>query len=1131
MLFRSASFYGDKNMLVQALYRLMTLYDLWDAPLIINHKLFQKELYRQITDLVAIGHKYLNLPSLLTQEHQRDYQRYCFDEAQKVLALAFASFQRIQQGVSFQETATRQEFLKEAGDAVVDLTKHFIRTVSHPKVENPDPDWIKKSKEWSRALSHFKPMGSSAISQGPAAASSAIFCMLCPVFHLGAVIVFDYALIQSIIFFIIFIVGFTLTIKAWIKEVQQNKRVKVLSDPQAEDISVAVINRPTYDIPNALDTSTLLRLGEVILANEQNDKITATLIMGKGDRAFVAGGDLIKVGLMKTLKQAAGYARLGLETMNIIARSLKPVVVLINGPCSGGGSHLALAGDRIIMARTFQKRFKNFLQHPEVTLNVMPAWGGLMRLSQRIGPKNAICLFLEMDEQGRTRRVYSEEALAMGLVDEVVEEGELFSAGLKAVRKGIALSQNDLRFTDQKKFLAQQEEVQGLLGDEEVIDWIAAHEKKGRGDLARGVVKIVQIGYAQGISAADEETIKLSAWAFFSSEAKAAIVEKVKELKDRREKGVEKKDRISSSLKNQKECQALIGQIADVLQLEKSDEYDFGEKPLAFGGNEYIFQSLSRKSGKPVVRLGWGHNGMGRFQQDQYWGSCLVQVGQLVFMDAQMFKELSQSFQEVLRNNIILCRDLHDSTIDNKGLRDYTSAVMAAMFQVDFEGKWVIDFGSGDGMLSLAAQVFDPAFITLLDCDEDALRRAAVHSGLNSLKRSLGPTFLKADLRKPKEMMSMLKAQNAHLPIIILANLGESEYWYDGITNQTVIKLLPAIEHFTGCQISDVAFGGYISAYDIYTQGLPEKAIRDDQELLKRTAGFTVCPEVGSTDLTFGPGAWRAKRNGLCSSVIMAVGITGLAAALAGFGAEHLHELLVFAQQINGPGLSFIEGPGSALALAGAPLQEFLAAVNPTICRSASETEAAQTKKWLDSMAADELLTVIGLQKGNVFKEPQDTLNKLKIVSIRTPRRRQHNLPSVDVLSQRISSSAIIKIRDAKDVLNFGGKAANSSKVIELGKRVPDGFVLPDEIFDDSVMPEIDAILHDLAVDVETPETIFAISQKISELVVSRDFPAQLQDDIIQAYRIFKNGRKDLRVAVRTSGIKEDCCAAAFAGK
>jgi enoyl-CoA hydratase/carnithine racemase len=142
---------------------------------------------------------------------------------------------------------------------------------------------------------------------------------------------------------------------------------------------VTIDHRPV----NALNQQTLQELGQLVDAIAADAATKVVVITGGGSLAFVAGADIKEVGQLGSVEAAKQLAALGQSVFLKIQRLTKPVIAAINGVCLGGGCELAMAchlrisGDR---ARFGQ---------PEISLGIIPGWGGTQRLPRLIGRAKA----------------------------------------------------------------------------------------------------------------------------------------------------------------------------------------------------------------------------------------------------------------------------------------------------------------------------------------------------------------------------------------------------------------------------------------------------------------------------------------------------------------------------------------------------------------------------------------------------------------------------------------------------------------------------------------------------------------------------------------------------------------------
>ena len=149
-----------------------------------------------------------------------------------------------------------------------------------------------------------------------------------------------------------------------------------------ENILYVTINREKA--LNALNKDTLDELAEVIKFAGETDEVRGVILTGSGEKAFVAGAD-IKEFSDYSGKQGEELARKGQQDVfNAIENSSKPFIAAINGFALGGGLELAMACHMRVAADTAK------LGLPEVTLGLIPGYGGTQRLTQLVGKGKAI---------------------------------------------------------------------------------------------------------------------------------------------------------------------------------------------------------------------------------------------------------------------------------------------------------------------------------------------------------------------------------------------------------------------------------------------------------------------------------------------------------------------------------------------------------------------------------------------------------------------------------------------------------------------------------------------------------------------------------------------------------------------
>ncbi|MGI6363201.1 MAG: enoyl-CoA hydratase-related protein [Bacillota bacterium] len=172
---------------------------------------------------------------------------------------------------------------------------------------------------------------------------------------------------------------------------------------------------------NALNIETLEELEAEIIALGEDKGIKVVVITGAGNRAFVAGADIVE---MKdfTEEEALEFSALGHRVFSRIESLPKPVIAAVNGYALGGGCELALACDL-----RFAGDWAKFGQ-PEIGLGIIPGFGGTRRLARLVGKGKAMELILSGE------RIDADTALKYGLVERIYSEDELMPKTMEFAR-------------------------------------------------------------------------------------------------------------------------------------------------------------------------------------------------------------------------------------------------------------------------------------------------------------------------------------------------------------------------------------------------------------------------------------------------------------------------------------------------------------------------------------------------------------------------------------------------------------------------------------------------------------------------------------------------------------------------
>lgn len=174
-------------------------------------------------------------------------------------------------------------------------------------------------------------------------------------------------------------------------------------------VAVITIDRPT--VRNAIGFATVDELN-VALGEIEGSDAAVVVLRGGGDRAFVSGGDLKELATVRTHSEAADMARGVRAVLDRMAALPIPVIAALNGHALGGGAEVAVAADIRIAADDARIGFA------QVTLGIMPAWGGIERLTGLVGRSRAMLAILTGQQYDAV------EAQRIGLVDLVVPRAE-----------------------------------------------------------------------------------------------------------------------------------------------------------------------------------------------------------------------------------------------------------------------------------------------------------------------------------------------------------------------------------------------------------------------------------------------------------------------------------------------------------------------------------------------------------------------------------------------------------------------------------------------------------------------------------------------------------------------------------
>ncbi|MCH2100013.1 MAG: enoyl-CoA hydratase-related protein, partial [Pseudomonadales bacterium] len=303
--------------------------------------------------------------------------------------------------------------------------------------------------------------------------------------------------------------------------VQSHRYLRVENHRVANGQTIALL---TIDAPpvNSLNERSLDELGTVLqhLATRED---TAAVVITGARNAFVAGADvkeLMEIGEAGDLDSAQTPPNAAHAAFSLLENLGKPVIAAVNGPALGGGSELVLACAYVIADRG--ARFGQ----PEINLNLLPGYGGTQRMPRRLlaargadGLVDAIRLIVS------GRAIGSEEAMAIGLVDEVVgDDGRGPVERAMAVARGWIEGEGPLGacMAAREGYLAERESAyvfdDAVLEHPKIAPALAQLERSGRAKSLERVLEALRTGAAEGQQAGLAREARLFAEAVCDAE-------------------------------------------------------------------------------------------------------------------------------------------------------------------------------------------------------------------------------------------------------------------------------------------------------------------------------------------------------------------------------------------------------------------------------------------------------------------------------------------------------------------------------------------------------------------------------------------------------------------------------------
>jgi len=200
-------------------------------------------------------------------------------------------------------------------------------------------------------------------------------------------------------------------------------------------VATVTLNRP--EKLNALTMEMLDALARMATQLDADRAVRCVILTGAGARAFCVGADINAWSALEPLDMWRVWTKRGHQVFEQWARLRQPVIAAINGHALGGGLELAAAADLRLAPASAQFGL------PEASIATCPGWSGTQRLTGLLGPARVKYLALT------GRRISAEEALRIGLLQEIAGDGGVLSAAQGLARDICALAPISVQLTKQ----------------------------------------------------------------------------------------------------------------------------------------------------------------------------------------------------------------------------------------------------------------------------------------------------------------------------------------------------------------------------------------------------------------------------------------------------------------------------------------------------------------------------------------------------------------------------------------------------------------------------------------------------------------------------------------------------------